>query len=238
MRQFTARIVRLNALANGHVLAAVAGPLPGGHAAGQFYLALPAERNQSARHYLRLPLFLESFGPDGMTIELPPDLTYLSPGDELDLIGPCGRGLILPERARNVLLIAGPAGPARLRPIADSALARRASIVLYSETPQSLDGLSPEIEARFGPAHLSEAVGWADAIYADLERSALSDLQRRLRDGAANGEWPTLPLAFALLKPPMPCGVGACLACAVFTSHGWKLACADGPFFDLLDLEL
>jgi NAD(P)H-flavin reductase len=35
----------------------------------------------------------------------------------------------------------------------------------------------------------------------------------------------------------MPCGgVADCGACAVETRLGWKLACEDGPVFDLIDL--
>ena len=42
--------------------------------------------------------------------------------------------------------------------------------------------------------------------------------------------------AQALVAPPMACGVGACQGCGVDTAHGMKLACADGPVFDLLEL--
>jgi dihydroorotate dehydrogenase electron transfer subunit len=40
----------------------------------------------------------------------------------------------------------------------------------------------------------------------------------------------------ALVVPPMPCGVGACQACAVSNRRAPKLACTDGPVFDLLRL--
>jgi len=43
--------------------------------------------------------------------------------------------------------------------------------------------------------------------------------------------------AQALLMPLIPCGVGACRACAVPTHRGYRLACTEGPFFDLLELE-
>jgi dihydroorotate dehydrogenase electron transfer subunit len=41
-----------------------------------------------------------------------------------------------------------------------------------------------------------------------------------------------------LLTPPMPCGTGACQACAVQTRRGWKLACREGPLFPLAELSL
>jgi hypothetical protein len=31
--------------------------------------------------------------------------------------------------------------------------------------------------------------------------------------------------------------VGACQGCAVQTAHGTRLACSDGPVFDLLELQ-
>ncbi|MEK6573063.1 MAG: 2Fe-2S iron-sulfur cluster-binding protein [Chloroflexota bacterium] len=43
--------------------------------------------------------------------------------------------------------------------------------------------------------------------------------------------------ARALVTCPMPCGTGACGACAVKTIHGWKMACVDGPFFSLTELD-
>jgi len=37
---------------------------------------------------------------------------------------------------------------------------------------------------------------------------------------------------------PMPCGgLGDCGLCAVDLKRGWKLACKDGPVFDLNELE-
>ncbi len=36
----------------------------------------------------------------------------------------------------------------------------------------------------------------------------------------------------ALIDVPMPCGTGACYACAVDTARGVKLACADGAWFE------
>ena len=43
--------------------------------------------------------------------------------------------------------------------------------------------------------------------------------------------------AQALVVPPMACGVGACQGCAVQVERGVRLACTDGPVFDLLELR-
>jgi dihydroorotate dehydrogenase electron transfer subunit len=40
-----------------------------------------------------------------------------------------------------------------------------------------------------------------------------------------------------LTDVPFACGVGACMSCAVEGERGLRLACIDGPVFDLKDLE-
>jgi NAD(P)H-flavin reductase len=41
-----------------------------------------------------------------------------------------------------------------------------------------------------------------------------------------------------LILAPMPCaGLAECGACAVPARSGWKLACLDGPVFDLRALD-
>jgi dihydroorotate dehydrogenase electron transfer subunit len=75
---------------------------------------------------------------------------------------------------------------------------------------------------------------WADCIcIADDPATylALADVVRDVRIG------PPPRLAQALVVPPMACGVGACQGCAVQVSGGTKLACTDGPVFDLLELR-
>jgi dihydroorotate dehydrogenase electron transfer subunit len=41
----------------------------------------------------------------------------------------------------------------------------------------------------------------------------------------------------ALVMTPIPCGgIAECGACAVPAHRGWKLACRDGPVFNLNEL--
>jgi NAD(P)H-flavin reductase len=42
--------------------------------------------------------------------------------------------------------------------------------------------------------------------------------------------------AQVIVAPPMACGFGACMGCAVETARGIRLACVDGPVFDLAEL--
>jgi hypothetical protein len=55
---------------------------------------------------------------------------------------------------------------------------------------------------------------------------------RQTRFGASSG------FLFGLAAPALlPCGVGACFGCALPTAAGPRLACTDGPVFDLMALE-
>jgi dihydroorotate dehydrogenase electron transfer subunit len=39
-----------------------------------------------------------------------------------------------------------------------------------------------------------------------------------------------------LMEENMPCGWGMCYGCAIFTKHGVRLCCKDGPRFNLFDV--
>jgi len=94
--------------------------------------------------------------------------------------------------------------------------------------------LSPEIEYRTDDALSAELILWADAVVA----SGSDELYRALADVIRAVRY-RLELGFArvIVDAPMPCGTGACYACAVETARGVQLACADGPAFDLAMLE-
>ena len=75
---------------------------------------------------------------------------------------------------------------------------------------------------------------WADCICIAGDPAtypALAEIVRDVRVG------PGPRFAQALVAPPMACGVGACQGCAVPVARGTKLACTDGPVFDLLELR-
>ena len=78
---------------------------------------------------------------------------------------------------------------------------------------------------------LPELAQWADQVYAVGRVSWYQQLMAQLRThrlhvGAA---W-----AWGLLAPEtMPCGLGVCDACTVDIGQGYRLACVDGPVFDL-----
>jgi NAD(P)H-flavin reductase len=167
------------------------------------------------------------------------------PGQRFQLTGPLGRSLRLAPGVRHLLLIAEGIAVAPLIWLADEESARGRSVTLLLVAPSGalpypLDLLRPELEVvTAGGENPGEAVrrllpelaAWADQLVV----SAPSPVSARVREVL-------YPLPFrrpciVLLAPQMPCGTGICGVCAVATRRrGTRLACVDGPAFDLREL--
>lgn len=215
-------------MAGGAVGAWVECPRRWAPAPGQ-YLAAASFENRSDP--LAHPLFPTAYSEQGFLAgpPFPPDWL---PGTRLQLSGPLGRGFHVPVRPARLALAAFGSDLARLLPLAEQALRQEAAVAVFSDAP--LPGLPLSIEA-YPLASLPEALTWAVFLALDLPLESLPGLRTRL--ALAPGE--RLPCAAeALIFTPMPCrGLAECGACAVPARRGWKLACKDGPVFDLADLE-
>jgi len=176
------------------------------------------------------PLFLAEQAPGGFWAA-PSAPRGWAPGTELSLRGPLGRGFRLPAEMRRLALVALDAGVERLLPLIAPALAQNAAMALFTDAP--LPPLPSVLEA-FPLEELPVALSWADFLALDVPLPALPELLSRL--GAGDDQ--PLPVAGqVLVRAAMPCaGVGACGVCALPVRRGWKLACSDGPVFDLGDL--
>ena len=75
---------------------------------------------------------------------------------------------------------------------------------------------------------------WADCVCIAGDPATYPALAEAVRETRLG---PPPRFAQALVAPPVACGVGACRGCAVPVERGFKLACTDGPVFDLLDLR-
>ena len=203
--------------------------------------------------YLRTPLFPARLAPPEFDVMVVPahPAAALSTGQQLELIGPHGRGFQIPSDSTNVLLIAStPYLPILLPLITQSAEARQ-SVALVLATMGTADlfplgALPPSLEIRVvtedNPVGrlqstaraLADLAEWTDCICIADEPATYPALAHALRESRLR---PPHGLAQALVVPPIVCGTGACRGCAVAMKHGTKLACTDGPVFDLLDLE-
>ncbi|MEW5872687.1 MAG: hypothetical protein AB1894_25730 [Chloroflexota bacterium] len=181
---------------------------------------------------LATPLFAAEASEAGF-LAAPPLPAHWQPGARLLLKGPLGHGFSLPIGVRRLALAALGETEARLLPLLHQALEGEAAVALFSDLP--LHRLPAAVEVH--PLdELPEAFHWADFLALDLPLPALPALRQRL--GLAN-ELDHLPCpAQALILAPMPCGgMGACGACSLpGRGRHWKLACQDGPVFELDEL--
>ena len=190
----------------------------------------------------------------------------LQPGANVDLIGPLGRGFEIPTATDRLLLVASTAHLPVLLPLTHQKPASAASggveapslrerpgfsIALLLSAPTAAELypirlLPPAVEVTIVTTDGSaghrgsildlfpDLVRWADcACIADDPATypALAEIVREVRAGSGRR------FVQALVVPPMACGVGACQGCAVSVARGTRLACTDGPVFDLLELR-
>ncbi|MFL7871476.1 MAG: hypothetical protein AB8I58_21790 [Anaerolineales bacterium] len=167
----------------------------------------------------------------GGFLAAPPIPSTWQPGTSLALRGPLGRGFSLPASASRVALVALGETFTRLKPLIPAALRQDASIALVSDL--NLPDLPPEVEIQPVSA-LPEVARWADYLAFDLPRESLPGLREKL--GLAEQVRASFE-AQTLVITPMPCGgMAECGLCAVTTRRGWKMACKDGPVFNLDEL--
>ena len=179
---------------------------------------------------LPVPVFNAGSVPGGFLVAPPIPRTW-QPGTSLFLRGPLGQGFSLPGSARRVALVPLGETSARLEPVLAAALEQGAALVLVSDL--DLSDLPPEVEIQPLSA-LAEVARWADYLAIDADRESLPGLHAML--GFSRQARITIE-AQVLVATPMPCGgLAECGVCAVTTRRGWKMACKDGPVFDVNEL--
>jgi hypothetical protein len=223
MKSYAGRVVEVRE-EEGGTAATIACPARAVPAPGQYLLGAADE------DVLGAALFFSGAWPEGFQAA-PPLPVGWEPGTILSLHGPLGHGFRLPLDLRRLALAATGEGPARLLPLAEAALSRNAAVTLYSDL--LLPDLPTALEA-FPLAALPEALTWADFLVVDTPLKDSAALGERL--GLPPGSQPPCP-GQVLVYTPMPCaGFAECGACAVHSQRGWKLACVDGPVFDLKEI--
>ena len=174
-------------------------------------------------------------------------------GDKVNVLGPFGKGFSLPTHSQNLLLIGQGAHILPLLQLAELALSKKMNVVLALEVFSERDlypaqAISPAIELRLVSRdgkqgqkgnfldNLADLPTWADSVCALGSQDFLRSLKTLLQDKRL---FLTQGFAQALITdaPLHICGVGSCQLCAIRTSKGMRLACTNGPVFDLTDLE-
>jgi hypothetical protein len=147
-------------------------------------------------------------------------------------VGPLGHGFDLPHNVQRLALVTLGETAQRLLPLAQVDSQPHRGITLFTDLP--LPNLPASLEA-YPLSSLPEALDWPDFMALDLPLERLTELRAVL--GISGVTRPGFPIQ-ALLTTPMPCsGMARCGACAVPSHRGYKLACEDGPVFDLKALK-
>jgi NAD(P)H-flavin reductase len=151
------------------------------------------------------------------------------PGTEVLLRGPLGKGFELPKRARRIALAAFNINPARLLPLVSQGIQQGAGMVLFGDSASSNLHLAVE---QHSLSDLASGLKWADYLAADIATEEIDELPNLVAS--------RIPAALAaeiLVATPMPCGgMAKCGVCTVRTKKGPRLACEDGPVFDLKEI--
>lgn len=190
-----------------------------------------------------IELLIKSVGPGSRRV------AQLQAGEELDVIGPLGRGFTLTGRA-PFILVGGGFGVAPLRFLAErlKAQGRRVEVLIGGRCAEDLL-LRRELRlARARVACTTEdgSFGTRGRVTRLLE-TRLAQRGPRPRIAAAGPKAmlaAVAKLAFEYgvtaevsLEEVMACGLGVCNGCVVKVNGVYRRVCADGPVFDSQEVE-
>ena len=191
-------------------------------------------------------------------------LPAAKPADQLDLLGPLGRGFRIHEKTRRILLVAGGVGIAPLLALAREALANDVSVTLLGGARTAAKVFPPALvpaeveyvvltdDGSMGGRGLVTSVlpdfkDWADQVFAcgpePMLRALAVGLSALPMGANARSRRPSrdkvsaIPWAQVSLEQRMGCAMGACYGCALETSGGRRRVCRDGPVFDCFEVE-
>ena len=217
---------------------------------GQALLVRRIEKNYDIQHwqpYLRQLWFPVEVRSDSSVVVEQPISSQWQPGQLLSVIGPIGNPARFRRKLRNILLIAMDTAPGPLLMALPTLLANNSSVTMVlmgAARGYETSHLPEEIEITHAEDDLTwqdmvMTLGWADQAFAlaapGAEQDSFSALMRLVRerrhDVPANA-------IFGIFRRDMPCGVGACFACAIRDGNVMNLLCLDGPAFDLARLIL
>lgn len=174
-------------------------------------------------------------------------------GEELDILGPLGKGFNLPGDLKTAVLIAGGMGVAPLLAWAEEikAKVKNVYVIIGARTKglvlceNDFRGLAMEVKIA-----TDDGSKGYKGLATDLLKESLSTFNLKLstmvyacgpkemlRETASFTVDRGIPCQLSL-ESQMGCGVGACLGCVVrvkglkFRVEGYKRVCKDGPVFE------
>jgi hypothetical protein len=199
------------------------------------YLAVSSRFEQD--NQIPLSLFIENSNKNEISIGSPAPPNWY-PGHEIMFRGPLGQGFCLPLMFTRLALVGFDDNPNRLMALVNHTFNQNVDIVMAG------DFISNPVIARDIPAHveltkldrLDDLFSWADYIAVDLPLFRIQELNKILRTTPINSPRGEMQV---LIYTSMPCAaIAECGICAVKTIKGYKLACQDGPVFNLKDINI
>jgi len=183
-------------------------------------------------------------------------LSGLREGGFVDVLGPLGRGFVIPENFQSTFIVAGGIGVAPLFFLASDLM--RAGVD-SSKIQMFIGGRSKEdllcideIKAMGFPVHISTDDGslGEKALVTEIVKNKLTNTRPDMI--FACGPSPMMKAVAGIaekeniscqvsLETMMACGMGACLGCAVEkkeSSDKYLHTCLDGPVFDAAILKI
>jgi len=169
-------------------------------------------------------------------------------GKVIDLIGPLGNGYPPPPDGMTPLLIAGGTGIASIFSFCDELSEKyvlygartKTEIFMLNElgnmdnrlivcTDDCSLGREGRVDKILNDFLNSHATGSAPfVIYACGPKPMLQAVSAIAAERGIKG--------YVSVEEKMGCGFGACLGCAVKTTHGYRRACKEGPVFPIEDI--
>jgi dihydroorotate dehydrogenase electron transfer subunit len=111
------------------------------------------------------------------------------------------------------------------------ALKNGAAVVVLADS--GLENLPDDVEVQPVSA-LDEVMKWSDYAAFVVSRENLSGWKERF---GMSRQASVTRKAQVLVRTPVPCGgIAECGVCAVSLNSGWKMACKDGPVFQMDEL--
>ncbi|MEW6643867.1 MAG: dihydroorotate dehydrogenase electron transfer subunit [Pseudomonadota bacterium] len=223
---------------------------------GQFFQLLCPQTGDD-QPFLRRPMSLYGADPVRGTVEFlykvtgagTRGLATLTAGDQLDIMGPLGKGFALDDTHRHIVAVGRGAGLATLAPLARAAQAAGVGVtaIFSARRPELLVSVElfqrhgaeviavTDLESTSGPANVERilrgliANGRCDAFFTCGSSRLLRVQQRLAREFRIPGQ--------VAMEQQMACGLGLCFCCVRdFHIDGaivHRRVCWDGPVFDM-----
>lgn len=220
MKISTILIHEIAATLNGRAVR-ISSRLPRSPIPGEYFLAFAPGSSQV------LPAVLSPYEINSDTLTLCGSFPgEWQPGTSINIQGPLGNGFHLPTGAGKIALLATDATLSdRLYALLLHSLSRGIAVAWVADTlPEQFP---PQVEL-LESSDLIDAVNWSDYTAAVTSLVGLGALLHTF-----DRHTELKKKVDVIIDTPMVCGNALCGVCAVETKKGWKLACKDGPVFNL-----